>query len=315
MYKILIVDKYAEETFEILEKEPEFEVTRKDSISREELLEIIGEYHALLVRSATKPDKEVLDKAVNLKIIIRGGEGTDNIDKAYAKEKGIVVENTPGQNSHAVAELALAHMFACARNLQKADATMQEGKWEKKKLKGIELKGKTVGIIGFGKIGKDLAGMCKAIGMNILYYKRHQLDKEEEIKLGVKYVTLEELFKNSDIVTIHVPLMPETKCLIGEKEIGMMKKSSYLINCARGGIVDEAAVARAVKEGKIKGAAFDVFTKEPPDETNPLIGVPDITLTPHLGASTKEAQINCGVAAARQLIAFFKENKIINRVN
>ncbi|MCD6578695.1 hydroxyacid dehydrogenase [bacterium] len=310
MTKVLLIDKVDKVAKEMLEKAG-FEVDKFDGLSEEERLNIIGNYEAVVIRSTTKLMKNYIDKANNMKLIVRGGEGTDNIDKPYAAEKNIIVENTPGQNSHAVAELALGHMFGLARHLQCAQLSIKAGKWEKKKFKGTELKGKTVGIIGGGKIGKDLVTMCKAIGMNVLVYDPFLKQDEYPFKL----VDLDNLLENSDYVSMHVPIMDATKDLINKEKLGKMKKNAYLINCARGGVVNEADLAKALEEGIIAGAAFDVYTKEPFDDTNPLYNAPNIHFTPHLGASTAEAQINCAVAAAEQIIAYFKENKVLNRVN
>ena len=309
MTKVLLLDKVAKEGEDIL-KNAGFEVDVENNLSTEEKLKVIGNYEAIVIRSATKFTHDFFDAATALKLIVRGGEGTDNIDKPYAAEKGIIVENTPGQNSHAVAELTLAHIFGLARHIPEADTTMQKGEWAKKKLKGTELKGKTIGLIGAGKIGGDIANICKALGMNVIVYDPFLKQEDVDYKL----VEVNDVLEESDYVSIHVPLNDKTRGMIGKNELAKMKKTACIINCARGGIIDEDALVEAVKNGVIKGAAIDVYTKEPP-ENSPLIGVPGIHLTPHLGASTSEAQVNCAVTAANQIVAYFKEGKVLNKVN
>ncbi len=309
MTKILLLDKVAKEAVNMLKKVEGFEVDAENELTLEQKTERMPDYDACVIRSATKFDKALLDAGKKLKLIIRAGEGTDNIDKPYAAEKGIAVENTPGQNSHAVAELALGHMFSLARHLPRADETMHKGTWDKKNLAGTELKGKTLGIIGSGKIGHDLAGMCKALGMRTVAFDVVQNAKD------IEYVDMDTLLSTADYISIHVPLNDKTRDLIKKAELSKMKKTAYIINCARGGIINEKDLADAVKEGIIKGAAVDVYTEEPVKPENPLIGVPGILLTPHLGASTAEAENNCSTAAAEQIIAFFKENKVLNKVN
>lgn len=286
-----------------------FEVDIKTGMSPEELKGCISEYDALLVRSATKPDKDIINAAKNLKIIVRGGEGTDNIDKPAAAEKGIVVENTPGQNSHAVAELTMGLLFSLARHIPRAHSTTKQGMWEKKKLMGSELKGKTLGLIGAGKIGRDVGNMADALGMKVICYDIIEGD------IGFSRASLDEILAQSDYISIHVPLTDGTRNMIGAEALTKMKPSSYILNCARGGIIDEQALADAVNTGKIAGAAVDTYTKEPPAGNNPLIKCENIICMPHLGASSKEAQINCAVAAANQVIAYFDKGEVINKVN
>ena len=307
MVKILVSDKYAKEGIDKLSSHEGFEVDVRTGMTPEELQKIIGKYDALLVRSATRPDRKILENAKNLKIIVRGGEGTDNIDKDYASEKGIIVENTPGQNSHAVAELTIGLMFALARHIPRAHCTTKQGKWEKQ-LMGTELKGKTLGLIGSGKIGSDVGNMATALGMNVICY-----DVIKKVKFSL--VGLDELLEKSDYVSIHVPLTDETRNMIGEAELAKMKPTAYIINCARGGIIDEKALADAVQSGKLAGAAVDVYSKEPPEIDNVLLKTENIICIPHLGASSEEAQVNCAVAAAEQVIAYFDNGEILNKVN
>jgi len=309
MAKILISDKYTDEGVAILSSHAGLEVDVKVGMTPDELKACIGEYDALLVRSATKPNADILSAATKLKLIVRGGEGTDNIDKKYAAEKNIVVENTPGQNSHAVAELTVGHMFALARHIPQASVSTKSGKWEKKTLAGTELKGKTLGLIGAGKIGGDVGRMAQALGMEVICYEVMEGD------IGFTRGSLDEVIETSDYLSIHVPLLDATRDLIGAAQLAKMKKSAYIINCARGGIVNEKALADAVTQGTIAGAAVDVYTTEPVPADNPLLGVPGIICTPHLGASSKEAQDNCSTAAAAQVIAYFDKGEVLNQVN
>jgi D-3-phosphoglycerate dehydrogenase len=309
MTKILISDKYAQKGIDLLTAHKGFEVDIKTGMTPEELKACIGKYDALLVRSATKPNSDILSAADNLKLIVRGGEGTDNIDKAYAAEKGIIVENTPGQNSHAVVELTIGLMFALARHLSKANATTKAGGWEKKKLMGTELAGKTLGLIGAGKIGKGVGKMAEAIGMKVICYDVIDGD------LGFPRVTFDEVLTQSDYISMHVPLLDSTRNMIGAAELAKMKKTAYVLNCARGGILDEAALADAINNGVIAGAAVDVYAKEPTTSDHPLVQCEGVINTPHIGASSQEAQVNCAVAAAEQVIAYFDKGEVVNRVN
>jgi len=250
MPKILISDKYAQEGIDMLTSHEGFEVDIKTGRTPEELKGCISEYDALLVRSATKPDKDIIDAAKKLKLIVRGGEGTDNIDKSSAAEKGIVVENTPGQNSHAVAELTVGLMFSLARHIPRAHSTTKQGMWEKKKLMGTELKGKTLGLVGAGKIGRDVGSMAASLGMKVICYEVIEGD------IGFPRASLDEILAQSDYISIHVPLTDGTRNMIGAGALAKMKPSSYILNCARGGIIDEQALADAVNNGKIAGAAY-----------------------------------------------------------
>ncbi|MFC2048803.1 hydroxyacid dehydrogenase [Elusimicrobiota bacterium] len=309
MPKILISDKYAQEGIDMLTSHGSLEVDIKTGMTPEELKTCISAYDALLVRSATKPGKEILEAADNLKLIVRGGEGTDNIDKAYAAEKGIVVENTPGQNSHAVAELTLGLMFALARHIPRADSTTKQCQWAKKKLMGTELKGKTLGLIGAGKIGNDVGNMAKALGMNVICYEIIEDD------IGFQRASIEEVLSQSDYISVHVPLTDNTRNMIGAAELEKMKPTAYILNCARGGIIDEQALCEAINAQKIAGAAIDTYSKEPIPEDNPLLKCCNVILIPHLGASSQEAQVNCAVAAADQVISYFDKGEITNKVN
>jgi len=300
-YKVLICDRIDEQAIEEM-KRSGFEVTVKIGMTPGELEATIPGYDAVVVRSATKIRANHIDKADALKLIIRGGVGVDNIDVEYAKKKGIEVKNTPGASSASVAELALAHIFACCRFIHAANVTMRQGLWLKKDYEGIEVSGKTLGIIGIGRIGKELAKRAIALGMNVVAYDT--VVKDPGIA-GVKMLpTLDELLATSDIISLHVPKQ-STGYLIGKAEFEKMKKGAILINCSRGGVVDESALLEALNSGKLWGAGIDVFEKEPTDNTA-LVNHPRVSVTPHLGASTFEAQARVGGEVVAILKEFFK---------
>ncbi|MBW6458421.1 MAG: D-2-hydroxyacid dehydrogenase [FCB group bacterium] len=265
----------------------------------EDLIKAIPEYDCVLVRSATRIPKEVIDAGVNLKVIARGGAGIDNIDHVYAKSKGIPTLNTPAANSASVAELAIAHMFVLARFLHQSNLTMREGKWEKKKYKGIELAGKTLGLVGCGKIGQLTAEKAIGLGMKVIACD----PVVTETCMNIKLMPFEEVLKQSDFISLHVPKMKEA--LIGKKEIDMMKDGVYIINCARGGVVDEDALLEALNSGKVAGAGLDVFVDEPTNNIA-LVSHPNVSVTPHVGASTSEAQDRVGIEIAEKIVAALK---------
>ncbi len=270
------------------------------SIDKTELVERVKDADILVVRSATKVKGELLDALESAKLIIRGGVGLDNIDIEGAEKKGIKVVNTPEASSVSVAELVFAHIFAIYRHVVRGTVGIKEGKWEKKALKGNEIFGKTIGIIGMGRIGREVAIRAKALGMTVLGYD--VVDFPEEF---AEKVSLDELYERSDIITLHVPLIPATKHMINKDSISKMKDGVVIINCSRGGIVDEVALYEALKDGKVKGVGLDVFEKEPP-ERSPLFELDNVTLTPHIGASTKEAQAKIGVEIVNKVKAFIE---------
>lgn len=294
--KIIVTDSVAEEAINLLKEK--HEVLFKE-LRGEELAKEIGEYDAIMVRSATKLTKEIIENAKNLKVIGRAGIGVDNIDVKTASEKGIYVVNSPGGSTRSVAELTIGHMLSLARHIPYADRSIREGKWEKKKLKGIELSGKKLGIIGFGRIGKEVCKLSKAFEMECMAYD--PIVSDEEIKkYNVNPVSLEELLRNSDFITIHTPLTEKTRHMISYEQFDIMKKNAYIINCARGGIIDEDALYDALKDEKIAGAALDVYENEPYE--GKLTELENIVFTPHLGASTKEGQIRAGTVCAEQIL-------------
>ena len=298
--KILAADGISAQGIEILK--PDFEVDIRDKISHEELLEIIPQFDALMVRSASKVTADVIERAENLKIIGRAGVGVDNIDVQAATSKGILVINSPGGNTIAATEHTCAMMLALARKIPIANQTMQAGEWNRKKYVGVELNGKTLGVIGMGRIGAGVAKRAIAFGMEVLGYDPY-INEERANSIGVKIATLDELIEKSDFITVHMPLTDETRGMISMPQMKRMKNSVRLINCARGGIINEQDLAQAVKDGIVAGAAIDVFTEEPIPKDHPLIGVDNIILTPHLGASTVEAQIGVSVDVAEGIRA------------
>ncbi|MCF7875480.1 hydroxyacid dehydrogenase [Candidatus Bipolaricaulota bacterium] len=300
MVKILISDPIAEEGVEKLE-DAGFELDHKYDLSPEELKQEIGQYEGIVVRSATKLRAPILDEADNLEIVVRAGVGLDNIDLDHADELGIEVRNTPEASSNSVAELALGHMFSLARDIPRGTASLKEQKWIKSDLKGTELAGKTLGIIGAGRIGSLVAQKATALGMEALAYDKY-IDEApvEEIEM----VEMDELLEKSDYVTLHIPFVASEGATIAEAELKKMKDSACIVNCARGGVVDEDAIAKALKNDWIGAAALDVFTEEPPSKEE-LLKFDNLSLTPHLGASTVEAQRRVGTQTADELMNFF----------
>jgi D-3-phosphoglycerate dehydrogenase len=275
------------------------EVDVRDDISQASLAEIIGEYEGMVVRSRTKVRQDILDKAESLKVIIRGGVGLDSIDVAYATSKGIDVRNTPEANSNAVVELVLGMMLALARHVTVADQSMKAGKWEKKALKGTEITGKTLGIIGYGRIGRMLAEKAKALGMQVVAYDPFVEDPD--------VVSFETLLASSDYISLHIPLTEQTASLIDKDAFAKMRRGAFLIQASRGGTVDEAALYDALVDGTLAGAGLDVFSAEPPEGTllEKLIGLPQVIATPHIGAATAEAQERVGSEVVKLAKAYF----------
>ena len=312
--KILVSDKLSQQGVALLQKEMDWQVDVKTDLTPAQLIEQIGQYHALLVRSNTKVTAEVLQAAHNLKVVGRAGTGVDNINLEAATKKGVVVMNTPGGNSISVAEHAIGLMLALARFVPQASASTREGKWEKKKFTGVELKDKTLGVVGLGKIGMEVVKRAKAFQMNILVYDPFVSDRVAK-DLSVKLVSLDELFPNSDFVTLHVPLVDSTRHMINAQAIAKMKTGVRLVNTARGELINEADLAVALTSNKMAAAALDVFSQEPPAADNPLTKLPNVIVTPHIAASTFDAQEVVGVEIADQVRAYLKEGIIRNAVN
>ena len=298
--KLLICDPTDEKAIAAM-REAGIEVEVRDDISPEELETVIGDYDAIVVRSRTKVRAPLIDKATNLKLIIRGGGGLDNIDVEYARSKGIEVRNTPTASSNSVAELTIGYLFALARRIPQVTASMKAGKWEKKAFsKGIELAGKTLGLIGYGRIGRLVAEKALALGMSVLAYDPYVTEAQE----GVELVDLDTVLARSDFISLHVPLMPETRHLVDAAAFAKMKDGVYIVNCSRGGTVDEAALYDAIVGGKVAGAALDVYEDEKEERGKRLMALDQVIGSPHIGAGTKEAKARVGEEVARIAIEF-----------
>jgi D-3-phosphoglycerate dehydrogenase len=314
MYRILISDQLSESGVQRLAQIPEFDVEVNTSLTPEELREVIKEFDALIIRSSTKVTKDIIDAGNRLKIIARAGIGLDNVDIQAATRKGIVVMNTPEGNVITTAEHAIAMLLAVSRNIPQANASMKAGRWEKKKFRGKEVFNKVLGIIGIGRIGRVVADRAKGLKMQVIAYDPY-ISSDVVEKLGVEAVSFDELLARSDYITIHTPLTQETRNLINKDAFKKMKRGVFIINCARGGIVNEQDLCEAIKEGIVAGAALDVFEKEPPPPDHPLLSLDQVIMTPHLGASTDEAQENVAIAVAEQVIDYLLKGTIRNAIN
>jgi len=299
MLKVLISDSLSEDGIKVLKKEKKIKVDIKTNLTPKELKKTIKDYDALIIRSATKVTKEVIFSARRLKVIGRAGVGIDNVDVASATRRGIIVMNAPAGNTISTAEHTMSMLLALSRNIPQAAASLKEGRWDRKKFMGVELYNKTLGIVGLGRIGAELAKRARSFGMRILTSDPF-LSPERAQELKVELVELKELLTRSDHISVHVPLTDDTYHLIGKKEFALMKDGVRILNCARGGILDEKALHKAIKAGKVAGAALDVFEKEPPADSS-LVKLDKVVATPHLGASTKEAQVNVAVDICRQV--------------
>ena len=295
--KVLVTDGLEADALATLRTANEVDV---DEVDAKRLLEIVGAYDALIVRGRTKVTKAVIARATRLKIVGRAGVGVDNIDVGAATARKILVVNAPTSSTTSVAELTIGHMLSLYRHLAQSDRGVKEGRWEKKALEGRELAGKVLGLVGSGRIGAEVAKRATAFGMRVLAYDPY-LRQENGDRLGIELVDKIRLLEEADVVSVHAALTPETRHLVGAKELSLMKRTAILVNCARGEIVNEAALADALKAGAISGAALDVFEKEPP-EGSPILSAPNVVFTPHLGASTREAQDRAGAIIVEQVI-------------
>ena len=310
--KILISDKMSDKVEDVL-KSKSIDYDIKTGMDPEELKSVIDQYDGILIRSATKLTSNILADCKNLKVVGRAGVGVDNVDLETATKNKILVMNTPLGNLEATAELTIGLMFSLYRHIHLANQSTHDGKWEKSKFMGTELKGKTLGIVGFGNIGQRVAEMASVIGMNIITNSNSASD-EDLSKLGASKVSTEQLLTDSDIVSLHTKLNDDTKNMLNKTSIATMKPSAVIINCARGGLINEADLKDCLNNDVIAGAAIDVYEKEPATE-NVMFGAKNLLLTPHLGASSKEAQSNVAIDVANQVADFLKDNKIINNVN
>ncbi len=311
--KVLVSDVLGEIGIKMFQEEPGIDVDVKTGLAPDELKAIIGDYDALVIRSATKVTGDILAAAKNLKVVGRAGIGLDNVDIPEATKHGVVVMNTPTGNVITTAEHTIAMMMALTRNIPLGTATLKAGKWEKKKLQGREVFNKILGVIGLGKIGSIVADRARGLKMQVIVYDPFVTPEQIE-KAGYEPVSLEQLYQRADYITVHVPKMKETIGLLNKAAFDRMKDGVMIINCARGGIVDEADLYEALRSGKVAGAALDVFEQEPPGE-NPLFEIERVVCTPHLGASTREAQTNVALQVAEQIIAYLKNGTITNAVN
>jgi D-3-phosphoglycerate dehydrogenase len=312
--KVLISDNLHPDGIAILERHPNIEVEVRPGLSPAELKEAIKDADALAIRSATKVTADLIDAAPRLKVVGRAGTGLDNVDIPAASKRGIVVMNTPGGNTITTAEHAVSLMMALARNIPQASASMREGKWEKKKFQGTELLNKTLGIIGLGRIGSVVAERALGLRMRVIGYDPF-IPREVAVTMGIEAVSLDELLARADFITLHTPKTKDTAKILNRKAFRKMKPGVRVINCARGGLVDEEALLEALKEGQVAGAALDVYETEPPPADFPLLQLPNVICTPHLGASTEEAQANVAVAICEQILEYLVYGTIKNAVN
>ncbi len=310
--RILIPDDLPQECLTVFESAG-FEVIFDPNMTPEEIKAEVPAVDGMVVRSKVKVTRDIIEAGSRLKLIGRAGVGYDNIDVEAATERGIAVMNVPGANAVSVAELAFGMMLALSRYLVEANESTKAGKWEKKRFKGHEIMGKTLGLVGLGKVGVEVAKRAIGFGMKVVA-NDPRFSAEDSAPFSVKIVSFDELLEQSDFISLHLPLTDETRRLFDRETLEKCKKGVYLINCARGGIVDEKALYDAIREGHVAGAALDVFEKEPPADT-PLRKLPNVILTPHIGASTTEAQIRVATKVARQMVDFFREDKVENVVN
>ena len=312
MSKVLVSDKLAQEGIDILRKVAEVDVNT--GLSEDELCKIIGEYDALAIRSGTQVTAKVLEAAKKLKIIGRAGVGVDNVDVPVATEKGVIVVNSPGGNTIAAAELTVAMLLALSRNIPQAYCSMKGREWNRSAYVGNEVYKKTLGILGLGKIGQEVAKRCQSFGMKVIAYDPF-IAAEAGQAHGVALVELDECLTRSDYITLHLPKNKDTLGMIGAKQFAAMKDGARIVNVARGGIIDDDALIEALKSGKCAGAAIDVYAKEPPDFESELFSLPNVVTTPHLGASTKEAQTNVAIDVAEQIVDVFQGGSARSAVN
>jgi D-3-phosphoglycerate dehydrogenase len=313
-FKVLIADDLSKKAVQILTSHPEISVETKVGLKGAELAAAVKGFHAIAVRSAAKVTAEVVEAADVLKIVGRAGAGVDTIDVPACSKKGVLVVNTPGGNSITTAEHALFLLFSLVRHIPQATASVKAGKWEKKKFTGTELYQKTLGVVGFGAIGKIVADRAVGMKMKVIAFDPIA-SKEAAATIGVELVGIDELLKRSDCITIHAPLIAETKGLINDAAFAKMKKGVFLVNCARGGIVDEASAKKALDDGTLAGLALDVFVEEPPPADHPLLSHERVICTPHIGASSNEAQERVAVEIAEQIAAFLLKGEIGHAVN
>ena len=309
--RILVSDSLSNEGLDILKEN--FTVDVSTGLSEDELVDKIKQYDALVIRSGTQVTQKIIEAADNLKVIGRAGVGVDNVDVDAATKKGIIVTNAPEGNMISAAEHTIAMMMAMSRNIPQANASLKAREWKRNKFTGIEVKSKTLGIIGLGRIGSEVAKRSLGLEMNLIGYDPF-ISEKRAAELGVKLATVNEIAKVADYITVHTPLIKETKNIIDEEQFALMKPSVKIINCARGGIINEEALSKALEDGKIGGAALDVFVEEPPFNS-PLLQFDNVIVTPHLGASTQEAQVNVAIDIAKEIVSVLTGGLAKNAIN
>jgi D-3-phosphoglycerate dehydrogenase len=314
MFKVLVSDPISDLGIQQLNDAIDVIVDKKTGLKEDELEAIIGDYDALLVRSQTKVTKRIMEAGKKLKVVGRAGVGVDNIDLDAATKRGIVVINAPDGNTIATCELTFAMMMSVARQIPQAYKKTVSGEWDRKTFVGVELRAKVLGIIGMGRIGSEVAKRAKVFGMEVIGYDPFLTEDRAE-KMGVKLGTVNEIAAQADFITVHTPLTPETRHIIGKAQFAIMKKGVRIINCARGGIVDEVALVDAINQGIVAGAAFDVYEEEPPAADHPFLNHPQIIVTPHLGASTIEAQENVAIDVSEEVLHILRDEPFKNAVN
>jgi D-3-phosphoglycerate dehydrogenase len=313
-FRVLLSDSLSEKGIEVLKRHPELQIDIKTGLKPEELALIIAPYDALMIRSSTTVTREIIEHADSLKVIGRAGVGVDNVDLEAATRRGIVVMNSPHGNSVTTAEHAISMMMSMARKIPAANAALKGGKWERGKFTGAEIFGKVLGVVGLGNIGRIVADRAQGLKMKVIGFDPI-MTREAADRIGIELVGLEEIFRRADFITVHTPLTDDTRGLVGAAAFEKMKKGVRIINCARGGIVDEMALADAIKSGKVAGAALDVFVEEPPPLDHPLLKLDAVVVTPHLGAATEEAQVQVAVDIAQQVADFLLEGTVSQAVN
>jgi D-3-phosphoglycerate dehydrogenase len=313
-YRVVATDRVSKKGLAPLRDDERFEVVRIKSSTEARFGSELETAAGLIVRSATTVDARLLEAAPELKVVGRAGVGVDNIDVAAASERGVAVVNAPGGNTVSAAELTMALLLSVARRVSEADRSMREGRWDRANLQGVELRGRTLGVVGAGRIGSAVADRCRAFGMRVIVHDPY-LSADRLAELRSVVVEMDQLLAEADVITLHVPLTDETRGLIGESALLKMKKGAFLVNLSRGGVVDEAALARALIEGRIAGAGLDVYETEPLPPESPLLSAPNLVLTPHLGASTKEAQVQVALEVAANLRAALAFGDLTHAIN
>ena len=313
-YTVLIPDNVDQKAVDLIDAADGLDVVFPGKLTQEELVAQVGDAHALIIRSGVKITPDVFAAAPNLKIVARAGVGVDNVDLDAATEHGVYVVNTPGGNTISTAEHTFGLMIALARHIPQGDASLRAGRWDRKKYVGVELKGKTLGLVGLGRIGQAIAKRAQAFEMNVVAYDPY-LPAEIASEIGVVLLDLDGVFAHADFISLHSPITDETRGMINADAIAKMKDGVRIVNAARGGLINDADLAAAIKSGKVTGAALDVYEPEPPAEDNPLIGLDGVIHTPHLAASTSDAQVTVAVEAAQLVIDTLLHNKPENVVN